>query len=163
MVIIHLPGIYLCGSSLRHTFFLLWSPGFHSFSINSNILYTVRQFIIQLCRTISYAILLSVHPLPRLTAGFLWRSRDCNFYQVSRTLLSIIVDGVVWMIIILPLISTFSSLFFIRVETNQSWSDNPIIRRPCRINLMTRKISFDRNRFCKNKVITKVKFNGNVF
>ena len=71
MVIMHLPGIYLFGSSHRLSFSLLLSITLSRFScfllikfmISSDILYTFRQFIILLFRNVSYAFLLLIQAI----------------------------------------------------------------------------------------------------
>ena len=57
-----------------------YSPGFHGFLIKfmtSDILYMLMQFIIQLCRTISHAFLLSIHAIDRFYCFVLLSLRVC--------------------------------------------------------------------------------------
>ena len=66
MVIVHLPGIYLFRSSLQPRFSLLVSIVFSiKFMTSCDILYILRQYIIQLCGTKLYAVLLSIHAIAR--------------------------------------------------------------------------------------------------
>ena len=60
-------------------------------------------------------LLLLFHTLWVFHTSFYWRLRDNKFPRVTRTLLSILADlshVVVWMVLIIPLIYTSTSLFF---------------------------------------------------
>ena len=47
--------------------------------------------------------------------GFHWSLSNSKSHQFSRTLLSLLSNTVVWMVLILPLISNYSSFFFINL------------------------------------------------
>ena len=75
MEIVHLLGIYFFRSLFQVRFSLLLSiplsrfSWFSRFMTSSNILYILRQFIIQVCETISYVFLLSIQAIARFSVS----------------------------------------------------------------------------------------------